>query len=116
MQLVLSLQASVPKARMACAQAIAKVGKIEIPHKLWPEILEGLVATSTATGVPVGLKAASVNTLGMICEEIMEVDVFEQPQIDAILGAIVTCMDNGEDPEVRSFATKALYNALDFAE
>lgn len=112
----MSLSASHPKASFVAAQAIAKVGKIEIPHHAWPDLVTGLVETAMTPTVPPGVKSASVNTLGLICEDILETDVFSQEEIDMILAAIVTCMQDGEEADVRRLATEAMYNALDFAE
>jgi importin subunit beta-1 len=70
-QLVVSLSSAAPNARQAAAQAVAKVGKIELPTRRWPELIEGLANAAFADGVPDGTKAASVTALGYLCEEIV---------------------------------------------
>jgi importin subunit beta-1 len=71
---VVSLSSAAPNARQAAAQAVAKVGKIELPTRRWPELIEGLANAAFADGVPDGTKAASVTALGYLCEEIVRCD------------------------------------------
>ena len=68
--LVAALSASMPLARQAAAQAIAKVGKVEVPAAQWPELIDGLVGTARAAAPP-GTRAASLTALGYLCEEIV---------------------------------------------
>jgi importin subunit beta-1 len=69
--LVVALAAATPLARAAAAQVVAKVGKIEIPLKMWPELVNGLTQTALTPSVQPGTKAASVTALGYLCEEIV---------------------------------------------
>ena len=72
--LVAALSASAAPARQSAAQAIAKVGKIEVPVKGWPELVPGLVATVMGAGVPPGAQVASLIALGFLCEEIVSAE------------------------------------------
>jgi importin subunit beta-1 len=115
LQLILSLAAAAPDARRAAAQAVAKVGKIEVPEKQWPELVDGLVHAALGD-VPVGTKAASITALGYLCEEIDDPDVLEQADRDKILSAIVTNMAEGAQLDVKKAAVTGMNHALDFAE
>lgn len=115
MQLILSLAAAVPNARQAAAQAVAKVGKIEVPNKQWPELVDGLVHAALGE-VPLGTKAASITALGFLCEEIEDPSVLPQADRDKILSAIVTNMADTAALEVKKAAVTGMNHALDFAE
>lgn len=71
LQLVQSLSASDKKARTGAAQAIAKIGKIELPLKQWPDLIDGLNSAATGAGVPSAPKSAAVTALGFLCSELI---------------------------------------------
>jgi hypothetical protein len=114
--LVLSLSAAAPLARQSAAQAVAKVGKVEVPAKQWPELVDGLVSASLAEGVALTTKAASLTALGYLCEEVQDPDDIEQAARDKILAAIVNNCAPTAVLEVRRAAIKGLLHSLDFAE
>ncbi|CAI9779507.1 unnamed protein product [Fraxinus pennsylvanica] len=65
---------------------------------------------------PASLKQATLETLGYVCEGISHHDLV-QDEVNAILTVVVQGMNVTEaNPEVRLAATRALYNALDFAQ
>lgn len=71
LQLVPSLSASRQEPRTAAAQAIAKLGKIEVPEGAWPELVDGLVGAAMSDAVPEATKTASLTAIGFLCEEIV---------------------------------------------
>jgi importin subunit beta-1 len=66
-----------------------------------------------------GLKQATLEALGYICEEMAMIkeDVFSPPEVNMILTAVVAGMRPDEaNQEIRLAATTALCNAIEFAE
>ncbi|KAK4478427.1 hypothetical protein RD792_013898 [Penstemon davidsonii] len=113
--LLTTLGTSVAEASHTAAQVVAKIASIEIPQKEWPELVGLLLANMTQSDRPALLKQATLETLGYICEEISNEDLM-QDEVNAVLTAVVQGMNITEqNPEVRLAATRALYNALDFA-
>ncbi|CAA2967357.1 importin subunit beta-1-like [Olea europaea subsp. europaea] len=111
-----TLGSSVSDACHTAAQVIAKIASIEIPRKEWPELIGLLLGNMTQPDIPASLKQATLETLGYVCEEISHHDLV-QDEVNAILTAVVQGMNVTEqNPEVRLAATRALYNALDFAQ
>lgn len=111
-----TLGSPVPEARHTSAQVVAKIASIEIPQKQWPALIGTLLANMTQRDSPAGLKQATLEALGYVCEEISHTDL-EQAEVNNVLTAVVQGMNFSENSaEVRLAATKALYNALDFAE
>uniref|UniRef100_A0A7N0VBZ6 Importin N-terminal domain-containing protein n=1 Tax=Kalanchoe fedtschenkoi TaxID=63787 RepID=A0A7N0VBZ6_KALFE len=114
--LLRTLESQSPEARHTSAQVIAKVAGIEVPQKLWPELIGALLTNMTQQDKSAGLKQATLETLGYVCEEISHQDLV-QDEVNSVLTAVVQGMNLVEHgPEVRLAATKALYNALDFAQ
>lgn len=104
------------EARHTSAQVIAKIASIEVPKKQWPELIGCLLNNMTQQDKSAGLKQATLETLGYVCEEISHEDLV-QDEVNAVLTAVVQGMNLAEhSPEVRLAATRALYNALDFAQ
>ena len=109
----------VGEVRHTAAQVVAKIAAIELPQRQWPELISGLLANMGA-GEPAneGLKRATLEALGYVCEEMGNIreDVLEQEQVNNILTAVVQGMQPSvSDMETRYTATQALYNALEFA-
>ncbi|CAH9061420.1 unnamed protein product [Cuscuta europaea] len=111
-----TLTSSVRDASHTSSQVIAKIASIEIPRKEWPELIGLLLANMTQPGSSASLKQATLETLGYVCEEISHHDL-AQEEVNAVLTAVVSGMTVGEQsPEIRLVATRALYNALVFAQ
>lgn len=116
--LLQTLSSTVQDARHTSSQVIAKIAAIEIPRQEWPELVGVLLANmgSPQLEKPVTLKQATLETLGYVCEEISS-DVLAQDQVNSILTAVVQGMNAPDaNSDVCLAATKALYNALDFAQ
>ncbi|XP_048319910.2 importin subunit beta-1 [Ziziphus jujuba] len=114
--LLRTLGSHVPEARHTSAQVIAKIASIEIPPKQWPDLIGILLKNMTQKDSPAGLRQATLESLGYVCEEISHRDL-EQAEVNDVLTAVVQGMNLAENSvEVRLAATRALYNALDFAE
>ncbi|KAK3000115.1 hypothetical protein RJ639_023796, partial [Escallonia herrerae] len=114
--LLKTLGSSVHEARHTAAQVIAKIASIEIPRKEWPDLIGSLLVYMTQQDRPASLKQATLETLGYVCEEISHQDLV-QDEVNSVLTAVVQGMNVTEQsPEVRLAATRALYNALDFAQ
>lgn len=113
--LLRSLASPAPDASHTAAQVIAKAAAIDLPHAAWPDLISVLLA-NMGNSQPTHLKQASLQTLGYVCEEVSS-DVLAQDQVNSILTAVVQGMNSSESSnEVRLAATKALCNALDFAQ
>ncbi|KAJ8751939.1 hypothetical protein K2173_000685 [Erythroxylum novogranatense] len=101
-------------ARSTASQVIAKIAAIELPQKQWPELIGSLL--SNINQLPAHVKQATLDTLGYLCEEVSP-DVVDQDQVNKILTAVVQGMNASEaNNDVRLAATRALYNALGFAQ
>lgn len=110
-----TLGSSVREASHTAAQVVAKIASTEIPRKEWPELVQLLLANMTQLDKPASLKQATLEALGYVCEEISDEDLV-QDEVNAILTAVIQGMNASEqNSEVRLAATRALYNALDFA-
>jgi len=99
------------------ALVVAKVAAIEIPKNLWMDLIPS-VLNNAAQGSPDGLRQASIEVLGYICEElaVFDEDYLDEAMVNAILTGVVTAMrPDEENMELRFVATKALTNALDYA-
>ncbi|KAH7429407.1 hypothetical protein KP509_09G046600 [Ceratopteris richardii] len=116
--LLMTLASPVKDAGHTAAQVIAKVAAIELPLREWPELVGSLLANmgTPQDPKPAELKQATLETLGYVCEEISP-EVLAQEQVNSILTAVVHGMNTSEsDNDVRLAATRALCNALDFAQ
>ncbi|CAA6672973.1 unnamed protein product [Spirodela intermedia] len=112
--LLQTLFSPVADARSTASQVIAKIASIELPHNQWPELISSLL-TNIHQFQP-HVKQATLDTLGFLCEEVAA-DVVDQDQVNKILTAVVQGMTAGEGAaEVRLAATRALHNALGFAQ
>ncbi|RZC86506.1 hypothetical protein C5167_030585 [Papaver somniferum] len=114
--LLRTLGSGVTEARHTASQVIAKIASIEIPRKEWPNLIASLLSNMTQQESPATLKQATLETLGYVCEEISHQDL-AQDEVNTVLTAVVQGMTLGNHGvEVRLAATRALYNALDFAQ
>ncbi|KAL3617470.1 Importin subunit beta-1 [Castilleja foliolosa] len=110
-----TLGSSVREASHTAAQVVAKIASIEVPRKEWPELIGLLLANMTKPDSPASLKQATLETLGYVCEEISHEDLVQE-EVNAVLTAVAQGMNVAEqNSDVRLAATRALYNALDFA-
>ncbi|XAR55796.1 hypothetical protein NMG60_11035999 [Bertholletia excelsa] len=114
--LLSTLGSSAPQARHTSAQDIAKVASIEVPCKEWPELVGALLLNMTQQDFPASLKQATLESLGYVCQEITHQNLV-QDKVNSVLTAVVQGMNTTEyGPQVCLAATRALYNALDFAQ
>ncbi|KAK1325865.1 Transportin-1 [Acorus calamus] len=112
--LLQTLSSHVLDARSTASQVIAKIAGIELPHKQWPELIGSLL--SNIHQLPAHVKQATLETLGYICEEVSP-DAIDQDEVNKILTAVVQGMNSSEaSNDVRLAATRALDNALGFAQ
>ena len=74
-------------------------------------------ASTGGTASGIGLKQATLETLGYVCEEMGHFDevVLDQEQVNNVLTAVVQGTAQQEDSNVRLAAITALFNALEFA-
>ncbi|XP_020577701.1 importin subunit beta-1 [Phalaenopsis equestris] len=109
-----TLSSPVSDARSTASQVIAKIAGIELPQKQWPELIGILL--SNIHQLQSHVKQATLETLGYLCEEVSP-EVADQDQVNKILTAVVQGMNASEgNNDVRLAATRALYNALGFAQ
>lgn len=116
--LLQTLSSPVSEARSTSAQVIAKIAGIELPQGRWPELIKVLLLNMGGPQVesPAHLKQATLETLGYVCEEVAA-DILAQDQVNSILTAVVQGMNSSEgNSDVRFAATRALSNALNFAQ
>jgi importin subunit beta-1 len=114
--LLKTLGSSVQDARHTASQVIAKIASIEIPRKEWPDLIGSLLVFMTQPDKPASLKQATLETLGYVCEEISHRDL-EQAEVNSVLTAVVQGMNvQHQSSEVRLAGTRALFNALEFAQ
>ena len=111
-----TLGSPIKEIRHTGAQAVAKIAGAEIPSKQWPDLVSGLQANVANTAAPAGLRQATLEALGFICEEI-DPDQLNEQEVNAMLTAIFSGMRKEEpDVEIRLAACVALSNAMFFAE
>lgn len=97
----------------SAAQCVAYIACAELPHQLWPNLIQILTDNVTAAGSTEPVRQATLEALGYICQDI-EPEVL-QSQSNQILTAIVHGMKKDEPSEnVRVAATNALLNSLEF--
>lgn len=115
--LLAALDATEQDVRHTSALVVAKVAAIEIPKGMWQELIPLLLKNSD-NQAPVGVRHASLEALGYICEELglLEEDYLKDEEVNAILTGVVGAMRPEESVmEIRYAATVALNNALEFA-
>lgn len=101
-------------ARSIASQVIAKIAGIELPQSQWPELISSLL--SNIHQLQPHVKQATLDTLGYVCEEVSP-EVVDQDEVNKILTAVVQGMSASEgNIDVRLAGTRALYNALGFAQ
>ena len=100
------------KTRHVAAQVVAKIGGIEVPRNMWPELLDALVNT-IREGVDVDAESALLTALGYLGEELDERYV-EQDQINRILEVVVGGLQEEKPMSIRRAAIAALNNMLEF--
>eukprot|EP00252_Welwitschia_mirabilis_P025793 TRINITY_DN8203_c0_g1_i1.p1 TRINITY_DN8203_c0_g1~~TRINITY_DN8203_c0_g1_i1.p1 ORF type:complete len:875 (+),score=189.55 TRINITY_DN8203_c0_g1_i1:181-2805(+) len=113
-----TLSSPVADARSTAAQVIAKIAGIELPQGQWPELVGTLLMNMGGPQMepPPHVKQATLETLGYICEEVAA-DTLAQDQVNSMLTAVVSGMNASEpNNDVRLAATRALHNALNFAQ
>lgn len=114
--LLWTLGSSIPEVGHTSSQVIAKIASIEIPKKEWLDIIGRLLSNMTQPESSAHLKQATLETLGYVCEEISPQDL-EDDQVNSVLTAVVQGMTLVDQTcDVRLAATRALCNALDFAQ
>lgn len=106
-----TLGAAEKEARHTAAQVIAKIGLIELPRNLWPELIQALLVNMQQ--VDDNIKQATLEALGYICEEI-EADVLKV-QANEILTAVCKGMKENNN-DIKLAGCNALYNALEFVK
>ncbi|EAK90313.1 importin/karyopherin [Cryptosporidium parvum Iowa II] len=118
-----SILSPVASVRGASCQVIAKLGRVELPCKRWPELLPyliRLVQNNSDNKMSIIYKRSSLTALGYLCEDskILENEVssliITEDISNQILTAIVQGM-NDPDSETALAATKSFYYALYFA-
>jgi len=102
------------EARSSCAQVIAKIARIEVPVRQWPELVAKLLSNVTRKENPAQLVQSSLEALGYLCEEV-DPSNLDQANVNQILTAIVDGMKK-PNPEVMYTGCQAMFNALEFVE
>lgn len=99
----------------SAAQCVACIACAELPHGLWPDLINCLLRNVTNPSSTEMMKEATLEAVGYICQDI-EPEIL-QPQSNEILTAIVHGMKKEEPSNhVRLAATNALLNSLEFTK
>lgn len=117
--LLSTLQMEPQDVRHTAALVLAKVAAIDLPRREWPNLISSLLANMSATPPHHGVRQATLETLGYVCEEMASIneEVLAPEQINMVLTAVVAGMRPDEpSDDARLAATTALQNAIEFAE
>eukprot|EP00878_Enallax_costatus_P011619 GHUV01012128.1.p1 GENE.GHUV01012128.1~~GHUV01012128.1.p1 ORF type:complete len:603 (+),score=213.52 GHUV01012128.1:279-2087(+) len=117
--LLSTLQTEPQDVRHIAALVVAKVAAIDLPRGEWPQLISTLLANMSASPPQHGVRQATLEALGYVCEEmaVLDDEVLAPDQVNMILTAVVAGMRPDEpSAETRLAATIALQNAIDFAE
>jgi importin subunit beta-1 len=91
---------------------IGKIAAIEIPAGQWPDLVKILDAHITKQSANAGLRQASLEALGYVCEEVPE---HLQAHSNLILTAIASGMAPQEtNNDIKLSATVCLVNSIEF--
>ena len=97
------------------AMAIAKVARIDLLSGQWPDLLER-IHSYVAPSSPESTREHALQCLGLICEEHVEsANEFPQNETNRILTALVGGMTADQPERIRLAATRALFDAIEFA-
>ncbi|KAG9510742.1 Importin subunit beta, partial [Fragariocoptes setiger] len=100
----------------SAAQCVAYIALAELPHKLWPDVINLLCHSVTRENATESLRQAALEAIGYICAEIDPCSV-EVSDANLILTAIVHGARDGETNNfIRLAATTALLNSLEFTQ
>ncbi|KYR02635.1 hypothetical protein DLAC_00084 [Tieghemostelium lacteum] len=100
------------KPRHTATRVVAHIALIELPDKLWPDLLPQLIQTFK-NSTDANIKQAILQTIGYICEDINPETIldFVNPLLEVIT---LGMMD--QNLNVKHAATQALLYALEFAK
>lgn len=97
----------------AAAQCVAYIAVAELPHSLWPDVIQVLTQNVTNPSSTEFMKEATLEAVGYICQDIDPEILMNQS--NEILTAIVHGMRKDEPSNhVKFAATTALLNSLEF--
>jgi hypothetical protein len=105
--ILMSLMCPSSLVRSSVAAAIAAIARLEIPRKEWMELIPNL-----------SVRQASLQTLQMICEELLPDEVTDDMKNQIILAMtnnITSTYDNPDIQKCNEYAIKGLLHALPFA-
>jgi len=107
-----TLAADDQEARHAATQLVARIGVCEIPANQWPELINDLLKNMKLPDENV--RMATLQCLGYLCQDMP--GTFLTSFSNPILQAVITGMAKGQNEQIRLYATRALFNALEFAK
>ena len=82
-----SIASKVKEVRKAAGLVIVGICKVDLPRSKWPDILNVLIETSINSDL--NTRLSSLDTLGMICEEVNLNKGINQQDVDQILTVLV---------------------------
>lgn len=97
----------------AAAQMVSAIAFIDLPRGQWPELMASLLAAVTTPGSAPGLRKASLEAIGFICEEI-DPGVLESSSANVLTAVVNGLRKDEPSVAVRVAAAKALLNAAAF--
>lgn len=97
----------------SAAQCVAYIAVTELPHGLWPDVIQLLTQNVLNPNSTEVMKEATLEAIGYICQDIQPEILVRQS--NDILTAIVNGMRKDETSDhVKLAATNALLNSLEF--
>lgn len=109
-----ALQANDRNARHVAAQVVAALACIELPQSNWNELLPALLVRVNSADNP-GLRQASLETIGFVCESIKS-DVLESQSNEILTCVVQGARKEEQSVDVQKAAIRALYNSLEFVK
>ncbi|CAG2176955.1 unnamed protein product, partial [Oppiella nova] len=98
----------------SAAQCVAYIAVAELPHSLWPTLIQTLTQNVTNPNNTEMMKESTLEAIGYICRDIDPKHLVSQK--DNILTAIVHGMRKETATRVMLAATNALHNSLQFTK
>ena len=101
----------IKEVRKGSAQAVASIARIEMPKKMWPNLLP--ILSSAALHPQVEFRLTALETLDYITED-MEQSLLSKDEVDSILKVIITNINTCENIDVKEKAIICLLNTIRF--
>ena len=112
--LLQNFHSTVAVVRHTTAQVVAAIAVIEMPRKMWPMLVQSLLAIVANPEVAEGSMISCLSALGFMCDD-LEIGDLKPEEVDLILTAIIDGMRQDRSNDIRLAAATALNPAIVFA-